>query len=195
MTQKVADADAKTITIKMAARRLGVSTKTVRRWQAKIIEQTRHPLRKQFEPLPKQEREFKEKNHPFTWKFSDEAFQGLRETVRKLKADQPRESGVGESGEKVTELQQEVKYLRDELAKEREHSRRMQEETNERQREFHILMKQFTDIRGLAAPEGRGGGLERKTAAEGPVDAVSATEKHRRWWKRGPRIDVKLSRG
>ncbi len=80
-----AEAIAKTITIKIAAQRLGVSTKTVRRWQGKIIDQPRHTLRKHFDPLPKQEREFKEKNHPFTWKFSDVAFQGLRQTVKKIR--------------------------------------------------------------------------------------------------------------
>jgi len=193
MTQAVAEAIAKTITIKIAAKRLGVSTKTVRRWQGKIIDQPRHALRKHFDPLPKQERELKEKNHPFTWKFSDVAFQSLREAVKKLKVDQPPETGVGESSQKVDDLQQEVTYLRTELEKEREHSRRMQEETNERQREFHVLMKQFTDRLELPAPKQRGRGVERASAVV--VDADTAKENGRPWWKRGPRIDVKLSRG
>ncbi len=188
-----AEAIAKAITIKIAAKRLGVSTKTVRRWQGKIIDQPRHTLRKHFDPLPKQEREFKEKNHPFTWKFSDEALQDLRETVKKMKVDQPMESGVGESSEKVAELQQEVKYLRDELTKERKHNRTMQEEQNERQREFHTLMGQLTERLELPAPKERGRGFEHASAVV--VDAETAKENGRPWWKRGPRIDVKLSRG
>lgn len=205
----VTDEIAKPFTIRIAAERTGVSSKTIRRWQHPIMNDAKHPLRPHFSPSAKQVREFKKNKHPFTIRFSEAAYRELEVWIDR--EGKPRRSASAAASSSQAEDQKDlrIKYLEEKLDEERNHSRQMQARQMEVQTEFNVLMKMLTeklDVLPSARPQEESDSQvvdaivlpsqAEEGSESGVVEATiqqARPEKRIPWWKRGPRINVQFS--